>query len=770
MNFELDDLTLDPTAHWTDEFRDWFDFVKLLTARIAASGKDITGNLGKDWYRLGCVYAMYGEQGRELFHTVTQNCKQYDKEKTDEKFNHCLKTSKTKTWTALKQICVYHKIDIKDTRQRPDADVGFFLTGQGFDDEAILDARLYQLCDKDCNTYSIKESRTETGTLLSVTPTNIGNFTLNIRYLIKDKVTPMRVVDFRYKNSMGRITEETFAMPTDALLSVNSFKKFIEGRAGLVFKGTDFDLIKIKQRFYPFERQAIQITVLGYFEYYDDETLQHEIYFFNNGAICNQEFYEVDKYGFIEIEDLVFYLPSANRANWIKKEDYEAQRNFVFINNGRKFEDWAALFYTVYGRPGMSGLMFAICCMFSDTIFRYMDGFPMPYLYGPPSGGKGSLIKSLQHLWGKPQKPIPIPSKKSTDKAKIRRLAQFCNALMLGDEYPEYPNSDLEEGTKLLYDRMGDSRADFDQTFNTNEVPISSGIMLTSNYRLKNHALITRVINIDIMETERTEAATDNYNKLKDMQREGISNIAAHMLNYRGDFKRGFVNNFKELFPAVSTELKKRGVKEDRPQKNVVMLLAAYKALQEHLKFPFTIEQLQAYAIESMIAQNNRIKTEDKVSGWWLIFLKNIKEKKLKHGFHFDIHADRVSIVWMECYTEYMAAFSMMNKRQPPPRLEMREQLESSEYFIESKESYRFKNTEVESQMSGRKQRSTAVLQFDINLLYKHGFDVIYSTQTANEESHQKAGEGVDLDTLDNYQHNLTQPAEAKAEEPFTKF
>lgn len=754
MEFDLDNISLDPTSAWSEEFKDWYQFIKLLTARIQANGKDITGNLGKDWYRIGCVYAIYGEQGRQLFHDVTALCDKYDKNATDEKYTHCLATSKTKTWKALKDICIYYKIDIKDTRQRPDADVGFFLTSQGFDEDAIIDARLYQLCDKDCCTYSIKENRTDSGILVSVTPTNIANFILNIRYLVKDKNNPLRIVDFKYKNNMGRITEETFAMPTDAMISINSFKKFIEGRAGLVFKGTDFDLIKIKQRFYPFERQAIQINVLGYYEYSENEKIQHEIYFLNNGAICNYEFYETDKYGFIEIEDLVFYLPSANRTNWIRKEDYEAQRNFIYKQSDITFEQWSALFYKVYGKPGMVGMLFAICCMFSDIIFRYMDGFPMPYLYGPPSGGKGSLIKSLQYLWGNPQKPIPIPSRKSTDKAKVRRLAQFSNALMLGDEYPEYPSSDLEEGTKLLYDRMGDSRADFDQTFNTNEVPISSGIMLTSNYRLKNHALITRVINIDILETERTKIATDNYNLLKEIQRDGISNISANMLNYRSHFKHGFIKNFKELFTPTSAELKKRGVKEDRPQKNVTMLLAAYKTLEQYIRFPFEADELKAYAIESMAQQNNRIKTEDKVSVWWTIFLKNIKDQKIKHGFHYDINSDKLAIVWMPCYTEYMNIFSTIHKKQPPPRLEMRELLDSTEEYIKEEPSYRFKNSLITGTSSIIKQ--TSVKLFDLNKLQADGYDIIYYTQNVTDESETYNKKvGVDIDTLNNYETNL---------------
>jgi len=709
---------------WQPEKQYWYNHLLTLTSRIKAYGKDVTGNMGNDWYAIACCCTIFGEQGREPFHTISATHPEYDKDTTDEKFNKCLKKS-FKTLRKLEEICAFHRIDIKRVYTGTNMTVSAFM--QGFDDEAKADADLYGVCDKNYCTFVIeKRIDKESGNVIGIAPVQIANFIMNIRYLIKHKTNPLRILEVKYKTPMGEIVEMTLAIPTDEFATRASFKKFIERHAGISFKGTDEHLDKIKQRFFPHEKQSTKIEVLGWYG-------ADKLYFYNNGAYTTDgRFYPVSANGFVEIEDKAYYIPSANQNDWFDENSFGNKRKFVLHKDGPSFDTWAQQYTKVYGKPGWLGMCFAAACMYSDIIYNYCGGFVMIYLQGPASGGKGSLIKSTQSLWGEPQTPLPIPGRKASEKSKVRKLAQFVNAMVLMDEYPEHPTPDIEEGTKLLWDRMGDSRALKDYSYDTEDVPISSGIMLTSNYRVKNEALQTRLIVCEIKRGEPNEEETKQFMILKDMEKKGISNVGAEILKHRDTFRNKFVDAFKEQQGIIMPAINAMRIREDRVVKNACMLLATYKALENVLAWPFTYDDFKQYLLDTIKAQHRMRQTTDKVSQWWVAIMKSIMELNLKHGVHFDIDADRLAIVWMDCYLQYVQSMRSLNQQLHADRREMREYLESSEYFVENKASYRFKNTPGADAPYNQSGRLTSVMLFDLNALHKAGFtitDAVYSAQ-----------------------------------------
>jgi hypothetical protein len=742
---DLDNVQLDPTAAWQPEKVYWFNWTKTMVARVEAKKVDITAKLGKDWWLIGAVFAgCFGEPARESFHIVSRLAEGYSAEKTDEQYNSALKKSKFKTTVKFRDILLAHKIDIKYSDPSAKIDVGHFLSNQGFSEEAIMDAKLHGICDKNCQMFSVDAKRDDEGNVTGASTKLIANFTMNIRFLIKDKERPLRIIDISYKTPMGEIVEITLAIPTDELSTRAGFKRFIERHAGITFRGSDLDLEKIKERFFPYEKAATMINVLGWYD-------RDGVYFFNNGAIYEDRWFECDKDGFVEVDDKVYYIPSANQNNWFRESDFANKRAFVMIDNGAKFEQWAPQFFKVYDKPGMIGMVYFVACMFSDIIFNYCQGFVMPYLHGPPSGGKGSLIKSGQRLWGEPQTPVAIPGKKATDKAKVRKLAQFSNALVLLDEYPEYPVPDTEEGCKLIYDRTGDTRAMKDYSFDTEDVPISSGVMLTSNYMPRNEPLLTRLMVVEVnYEGRKSGDAEKEFIRLQDMERKGISAITRDILHHRAAFKSRFVTEYKKAHADASPVLRSKGIREDRMVKNVSMMLATYNALKEELKFPFSYDDLKNYMVQSMVRQNSRRKTEDKISAFWTVFIKNIKERKLKHGYDFDINGDRLALVWMPTYTEFTSTYKMMYNRTAPARIEMSELLKSSEYYVDSKKSYRFENTEQEGQ-THKKERITSAMLFNINELMKSEFDIVFTTQSVHDAGSRQYGEGLTIDAQRDY-------------------
>lgn len=64
--------------------------VELLIGKIEKEGIDITGGY-QQWFQIGCALANeFGEEGREMFHAVSQLSGAYDQVKTDIQFDGCL--------------------------------------------------------------------------------------------------------------------------------------------------------------------------------------------------------------------------------------------------------------------------------------------------------------------------------------------------------------------------------------------------------------------------------------------------------------------------------------------------------------------------------------------------------------------------------------------------------------------------------------------------------------------------------------------------------
>ena len=343
----------------------------------------------------------------------------------------------------------------------------------------------------------------------------------------------------------------------------------------------------------------------------------------------------------------------------------------------------------------------------------------MPMFYGAPSAGKGRQIKSIQHLWGTPQDPLNIPSKANTDKGKIRKLAQFKNALLLLEEIPENPSEDIIEFLKNLWDRYGYTKAERDHSYKTSQTPVNSGVMITSNYYPKwNDPLLTRLLVIEFIKNQFSDDERTLMEQLEKVELGGITTVTLEILQHREAFKNKFPYTFSECVKDISAPMRKANIKEDRMIKNVGMILATYKILENVLQWPFTYKEIKDYMIESMALQQSKRSGNSKASMWWTIFLKNIKDRKIKHGINFDIKGDIISIVWMECYNEYMEAIRKSYNQIGAGKEQLKNELEASETYKGFINSYRFSSS-IQS-----KKRQTSVLQFDLNLLKSNDYDV----------------------------------------------
>jgi len=251
---------------------------------------------------------------------------------------------------------------------------------------------------------------------------SISNFSIEILQHMEDEKIPMKLL--RQRNVHGKT--RVYECPSTATLARGEFKKTVEGKGNYHFTGTDAQFELLKAYLYDKMGDGRMITVMGW---------QPEgIFVLNNGAIdSNGQKIDFDKYGSFEFDGTTYYVPSANHIYKLSTK-FMPQKRTILVNDGANFQTWTTQMRAVHREHSFMTICHAIACSMSDVIYGKHGMFPMMYLYGEASTGKGNLIQAMQTIFGRPQEPMTIMGKANTDKAKIRKFAQLTNMLVFLEE------------------------------------------------------------------------------------------------------------------------------------------------------------------------------------------------------------------------------------------------------------------------------------------------------------------------------------------------
>lgn len=471
-----------------------------------------------------------------------------------------------------------------------------------------------------------------------------SNFQMRVLYHIKSKNNPIRVVQLTNVDNLTQMVE----VPTQDLSTLGRFIELIERHGNYVFWGTKDQYTQLKLKYFAVEEPAKSIEVLGW--------NKGGFYAYGNCLVADGGVFKPDYYGVIRYQDQAYYLPSSNNSNLEDDTAYLDERKFNYKDSEVRFDQWSDLFCKVYGNPGQMGLLYILCCLFSDVVFDTMKGFPIPFLYGQPGSGKGALIKSLQCLFGTPQDPIKILGK-STGKAQQAVLAQWVNSMLLFEEWPQRPTEDQIEFVKGLWDRYGYKRKTRDYSFRTDNVPVTSGAMLTgNNYPSQNDPMLTRFIVLEINKANRSADAKELFRLLEAMEESSITPIVSEIIKHRKRVVKEYRTMFFEAEKQTSELLQKVGVDESRMINNVAALIAMHKVFSDVFKMPFSEKQVLEYAVLAMKKQQEKRKTGNSVAHFWDCIAYLLRNRKIKNGREIIVDGDKVYLQLKNIFGEYSQA------------------------------------------------------------------------------------------------------------------
>lgn len=520
--------------------------------------------------------------------------------------------------------------------------------------------------------YSKRQFTDKHGDVYKVMFHPITNFHMEILQIMEDEKESQYLL--RIVNTKNR--SRTFHTSTDLLLTAGNLKKALLGKGDFRYTGNEreADFERLTTMLLGRMGDGQKIDVLGW---------QHDtrVYAMNDALITTEgTVLRYDPFGSTEIGGKHYYVPSANQVFARSPYKYIPQKRFRYVQSEVTFAQLGKLMVDVHREHGMIGLVFVVACLFSSKIFAHHGFFPMVFLYGEPSTGKSHMSKVMQHLFGDRQEAMQITGK-STDKAKIRKFAQFVDALVVLEEFSNSIGDNGFQWLKGLNDRNGYERGTIDSNFGTDNVPITSGVILTGNDYPQNDALLTRLVVIEMLKNTFNAQEQAKFGELSDLMETGYSCVIAELMKHREAFEHEYKRYYKEGLSTMVECLTLKEVTLERMVQNPSILMAVFLFFEKRIQWPMDRLQFQKALTDAMVMQNDKRDTGGDVAKWWACIQAAIKAEDLVPGEDFKIDGNELYIRFSDCHEQYSIYHQKLYRAPGHVTSTMRTKLEKSPAF-----------------------------------------------------------------------------------------
>ncbi|MFD2741941.1 MULTISPECIES: BT4734/BF3469 family protein [Sphingobacterium] len=618
--------------------------VKHVVEQLESRNLDLTSGYD-DWQLIAFSLASLGESAREYFHRVSQIYAFYDHKAADDKFTDAIKKGRFKSAAKFFSLANAYGLDSKLPRtiqEAQKANEAFQIIGNRIESDDYIKYGLY-----------FKQS---TGTYWSLDlkgiAREISNFKLRVLYHINTGADEAyRLMQITNVHGLDKILR----INTDDFVSAGSFKKVIARLGNFIFKGADQDLVRLQDMLQRHELHTENISTLGW-------NKRGKFYGFANGLFDTTQntFHKIDEFGIVTKEKdgqkVNYFIPALSKVFADKDDLFMNEKKFIYIDSPVKYEDWAKQYVQVFGENGRIGLVFWVCALFSDILFKSMGlRMPMPFSYGKRGSGKGTMTQSLTRMWGLKQDQIMLGGA-TTIVGFMRKMAQFSNGLVWLDEYKNNLPIKVIESIKNLYDRIGYERGKKDNGFTTESTPILSAVWLSGQEMpTAEPALFTRHILLTFAETKRTEEQRKNYRDLQRMEDLGLSHLTMDMLKNREHFAKDFQGIYEATLRELATDVNNNEV-DERLLGNYSMLLAVAKMMDKLNMLPFAIEDFKKQCIDMVMHQYFILKGSDDTSKFWQVVEQLVTTYQISEDDHFKLANGYIYIYLQDVYHHYVKA------------------------------------------------------------------------------------------------------------------
>lgn len=431
-----------------------------------------------------------------------------------------------------------------------------------------------------------------------------SNFTMRPLFHVQSVINAKRL--FEIQNEFKHI--EVIELAQRDLISLSAFRLRVESLGNFIFEGSETDLNKLKRFLYEKTQTCIEITQLGW---------QKDGFFAWGNGVFSEGFKRVDEFGIVTHNDANYYLPAFSKIYKHEQNLFVTERRFIHSDeNPISARDYTDKLIAVFGPNAMMAFAFYVATLFRDIIVSRFGFFPILNLFGPKGAGKTEMAISLMAFFGKDQKK-GINITNSTKAALSDHVAQVSNACCHIDEYRNDIELEKVEFLKGLWDGTGRNRMNMDKDKKKEVTNVDCGVLLSGQQMpTADIALFSRMIYITFNQTEYSDQEKQNFNKLKAIEKLGLTHVSNQIMQLRKIFINRYKDAFEDTSKQVSQMLGKITV-EDRIFNNWVVIISAFQIVSEKIDFSFTFDELLKVAVSGLKAQNNEVKKGNEVATFW---------------------------------------------------------------------------------------------------------------------------------------------------------
>ena len=614
---------------------------KKVVERVLKAQCDITGDY-QTWLNLGFALAIFKEEGRELFHSVSQFHPEYNPQKTDLQFDNCLKSSRFETpaffFSRAKECGLTVTKNIF-------AQANNVL--QTNDDILSNGSVIYDLQD-----YQISVLTGKSKQIVA------EGFLLFIQYQTTDENDSHTwILEIRLPDGVPIYLEVSH----DDFFEPKNLEKLF-GAKRLSMSINYQQLQKLRTFLFTCTEFANATKVLRYGLHPESE-----LYFFANCVISKEsQTLRPDKFGIIKYQGKHFSMPQVNRGQ---------DSPFTFIDNKLSFNTWYRCFSTAQ-REEMTFLSasFLLFSLFRDVGIKENGFSPMLYIYGIAGTAKSTLFNHMNYVFGSDGKSMGINLKgKNTEAAFVAKIEQRFNGYQFGDEYvPNHPLTSLFQASydNKAYSKMNMSSKNYLDT--TDLVPKCT-IGFASNFlpALPNdEPFFSRLVVLINNNRNRSEEQKRAYRELLQMQEQGITNIIREIWQYRDLIKRDFKKTYHLLKTGLENHFSKQKIGNPRYFYNVAQILTVPFILSLNEKITMCesvgeqalLEEFIQKSVSSILTSERLVQEKSSLQEFFDIIQEMFDRGQIIEGVHYKFEQKEICMNLQRLYQKYAVEFKRQNR------------------------------------------------------------------------------------------------------------
>ena len=512
---------------------------------------------------------------------------------------------------------------------------------------------------------------------------SISNFSVEILQHMNDEKYPSKLL--RICNIYDE--ERIFDVSADAMTTPLEFKKQCAKQGNYQWNGNLKELDKLTAYLYDKMGVGRKVDVLGW--------NAEGFYCWNNSVtIPGQSPITIDKNGIFHHDGHTYYVPSANEIYRQNPYKFAQQKRIQLKAQAIPMEEYLDQMKKVHREFAVVGMLFAFASVHQDIIVDIAKGFPLMFLYGPPSTGKDELYSCIKKMFGIAKTDfINLENKQSTGKAKLRSFAEFSNMVV---HLSEYTNGDKEIDGMLkgIWDRGSYKRATLDSQVSTDSTPILCAGLVTGNQSPTDEAVLSRLLYGEMTKNQFSVEEKKAFEKLENQTTEHITAYIDKVVWYRPLFE----SKFGDKFNMYKKMLSKRPAFEntiDRIITNYSILGATHEILKEtnDIIFPFTTQEMLEIFDSFVLNLKKKLDSANIFSRFWDVFvacLYGSEMSRLRLNVHIDVQGSELMIRFTEVYNRIQTEWFPRFSESCPSKQTLIEKLKESSCFLGEKKSHRF--------------------------------------------------------------------------------